>query len=183
MIHKTGTNLRNDEIWRLLLLVQIPTFGELDKINIMSNCWKRNKITWHLLQQGVDLRKMFESHTHLVQHWADFFQSLHMSICQKASITQWNLLKKHLLNFSFLVSPNVFHSYLGASVGPSQMKIFSLLIIKTFLFETLFFHKNSSTFVPYNNFLLKFCNQKKAAEIEWNIVSKILLVCGQGICL
>ena len=25
MIHKTGANLRNDEIWRLLLLVQIPT--------------------------------------------------------------------------------------------------------------------------------------------------------------
>jgi len=36
MIHKTGANLRNDEIWRLLLLEQIPPFGELDKINIMS---------------------------------------------------------------------------------------------------------------------------------------------------
>ena len=37
MIHKTGTNLRNDEILRLLLLEQIPTFGDLDEINIMSN--------------------------------------------------------------------------------------------------------------------------------------------------
>jgi len=37
MIHKTGTNLRNDEILRLLLLEQIPTFGELDEMNIMSN--------------------------------------------------------------------------------------------------------------------------------------------------
>ena len=56
MVHKTGTNLRNDEIWRLLLLEQIPTLGELDKISIMSNRWKRNKFTWYLLQQGIDLR-------------------------------------------------------------------------------------------------------------------------------
>ena len=56
MIHKNGTNLRNDEMWRLLLLEQIPTFGELDKINITSNRWKRNKFTWHLLQQAIDLR-------------------------------------------------------------------------------------------------------------------------------
>jgi len=52
MIHKTGTNLRNDEIWRLLYLEQTPAFCELEKINIMSNRWKRNKFTWHLLQQG-----------------------------------------------------------------------------------------------------------------------------------
>ena len=44
MIHKTGTNLRNDEIWRLLHLEQIPTFGELDKRNIMSNCWKKKSL-------------------------------------------------------------------------------------------------------------------------------------------
>ena len=30
MIHKTGTNHRNDGIGSLLLLEQIPTFGELD---------------------------------------------------------------------------------------------------------------------------------------------------------
>ena len=47
-------------------------------------------------------------------------------------------------NFMSLVSPNdkKFYSYFGTSVGSSQMKIFSLLIIETFLFETLFFHKN-----------------------------------------
>jgi len=56
MIHKTGANLRNDEICRLLLSELIPSFGELDKINIMSNRWKRNEITWQLLQQGLDLR-------------------------------------------------------------------------------------------------------------------------------
>jgi len=48
-----------------------------------------------------------------------------MSIGQKASITQCKLSKKHLLNFMFLFSPNDkwFYSYLGTSVGPSQMKI------------------------------------------------------------
>jgi len=56
MIHKTGTNVWNDELWRLHHLEQIPTFGELDKLNIMSNRWKRNQFTWHLLQQGIDLR-------------------------------------------------------------------------------------------------------------------------------
>jgi len=37
MIHKTVTNLRNDKILRLVLLEQMTTFSELDKINIMSN--------------------------------------------------------------------------------------------------------------------------------------------------
>ena len=59
MIHKTGTDLRNDELWRLHLLEQIPTFGELDKINTMSNRWKRHEFSWHLLQQGIDLRYTF----------------------------------------------------------------------------------------------------------------------------
>jgi len=37
-------------------IAQIPTFGELDKLNIMSNCWKSFKFNWHLLQQWIDLR-------------------------------------------------------------------------------------------------------------------------------
>ena len=56
MIHKTGTNLRNEVIWRLLLLEQMPTFGDLDDKNTGANHWKRNKLTWYLLQQGIDLR-------------------------------------------------------------------------------------------------------------------------------
>jgi len=108
MIQKPGANLRNDEIWRLLLLEQIPTFGELDKINIMSNRWKRNKFTWQLLQQGIDLRWTFWKSHALGAALSVFFQSLHMSICQKASITQWKHLKKHLLNFMFLVTQMVF---------------------------------------------------------------------------
>jgi len=125
MIHKTGTNLRNDEILRILPLEQIPTFGDLDKMNIMTNRWKRNKFTWHLLQQGIDLRETFWKSHVLGAELSWFFPSLHMSICQKASISLWKLLKKHLLNFVFLVSPNVkrFYSHLGTSVGPSQMKI------------------------------------------------------------
>ena len=125
MIQKTGANLRNDELWRLLLLEQIPTFGELDKINIMSKRWKRKKFTWQLLKQGLDLRWTFWKSHALGGALSWFFQSLHMSICQKANITQWKLLKKHLLNFSFLVSPNDkrFYSYLGTSVGPSPMEI------------------------------------------------------------
>jgi len=41
MIHKTGTNHRNDEMWRLLLLEQIPTFGEMDDKNTGPNHWKK----------------------------------------------------------------------------------------------------------------------------------------------
>ena len=125
MIHKAGTNLMNDEIWRLLPIKQMPNFGELENKSIMSNRWKRNKFTWHLLQQGIDLRWTFKNHTHLGQHWADFFQSLHMSICQEAWITQWKFLKKHLLHLMLLVSPNDkrYDSYLGTSVGLSPMKI------------------------------------------------------------
>ena len=59
MINKTGTDLRNDELWRLQLLEQIPTFGKLDKINTMSNRWKRHEFSWHLLQEEIDLRYTF----------------------------------------------------------------------------------------------------------------------------
>ena len=122
----------------------------------MLNPWKY-KSTWHLLQQGKDLRQTFENHSHLVQHWDDFARSSHMSIRQKASITQCKLSKKHLLNFMFVVLPNdkwfihisehwfVLHG----------CKFFALLIIKTFLFETLFFHKN---FTPVSFFYWFFDN-------------------------
>ena len=128
---------------------QIPTFGELDKINIMSNRWKRNKFTWNLWQQRLIWEKLFENHTHLVQHRVDFFQSLHMSICQKASITQWKLLKKHLLNFMLLVSRNDkrFYSYLGTSVGPSPMKILFTSYYQNISFRnTVLSHKFQESF-------------------------------------
>jgi len=77
MIHKTGSNLSNEEIWRLLLLEQIPTFGELDHKNTAPNHWKRNKFTWHLLQKCAVWNKALEYHTHLVQQcfWSILEQS------------------------------------------------------------------------------------------------------------
>jgi len=39
MIHKTGTNQRNEKVWRLLLLEQIPIFGELDDKYTGPNHW------------------------------------------------------------------------------------------------------------------------------------------------
>ena len=68
MIHKTATNLRNDEIWRLLLLGQIPTFRELDDKKIVPNHWKRNNFTWNLLQKRAVWNKALGYHSHLVQH-------------------------------------------------------------------------------------------------------------------
>jgi len=42
----------------------------------------------------------------------------------------------------FLVTPNGFYSYLGTSVGPSQIKILYTSYYQKFLFELLFFQKN-----------------------------------------
>ena len=60
---------------------------------------------------------------------------------------------------------------------------FHFLLSKHFFSKHCSFTKIPSKFLSFNYFLLKFCNQKKAAVIEWNIVSNILLVCGQRICL
>jgi len=48
-----------------------------------------------------------------------------MLIRHEASISLCKLFEKPLFNFMFLVYPNGkwFHSYLGTSVGSSQMKI------------------------------------------------------------
>jgi len=93
--------------WTLCRIVE-------NKISLPDICCSNGKI-WE---------KIFENPTHLVPHWDDFVQSLHMSIRQKASITQCKLSKQHLFNFVFLVSPNDkwFYSYFESSVGPSQMK-------------------------------------------------------------
>ena len=63
MIHKTGKNLRNEVIWRLLLLEKMPTFGELDDKNTGANHWKGNKFTWHLLRKCAVWNKALEYHT------------------------------------------------------------------------------------------------------------------------
>ena len=60
---------------------------------------------------------------------------------------------------------------------------FHFLLSKHFFSKHCCFTKISSTFLSFNKFLLKFCNQKQAAEIQWNMTSYALLVCGQRICL
>ena len=121
MIHKTWTNLRNDEIWRLVLLEQIPTFGELDDKNTGPNHWKRNKFTWNLLQKSAVWHKALGYHTHLLQHC--FCMILKQSNPKKTLLSM--SFGKCLVNFMFLVSPNDkrFYSWLETSVRLSQKKI------------------------------------------------------------
>ena len=86
MIHKNGTNHRNDVTWSLLLLEQIPTFGELDDKNTGPNHWKRNNFTWNLLQKCAVWNKALDvTHT-----WCSivFARSLNKAIHQrKASLS------------------------------------------------------------------------------------------------
>ena len=122
MIHKTVTNLRNDEIWRLLLLDQIPTFGELDDKNTGPNHWKRNNFSWNLLQKRAVWHKALGYHTHLLQYC--FCLILEQSNPYEKTFLSMSF-GKCPLNFLFLDSLNHkrFYSHFGTSVGPSQMKI------------------------------------------------------------
>ena len=70
---------------------------------------------------------------------------------------------------------------IGRSIADENS--FHFLLSKHFFSKHCSFTKIWSTFHSFNNFLLKFCNQRKAAEIQWNIMSNILLVCGQGVFL
>jgi len=89
MIHKTGTILRNDEIWKSLLLEQIPTFGELYDKNTGPIHWKRNNFIWNLFQKCAVWNKAIGYHTHLVQHC--FCPILEQRNPAKKSITQHRL--------------------------------------------------------------------------------------------
>jgi len=121
VIHKTGTNLRNEKIWRLHLLEHIHNFGELDDKNTGPNHWKRNKFTWHMLQKCEVWKKALEYHTHLVQQcfWSILEQS---NPSKNKHYTVW-ASEKCLLNFTFLVSTNAswFHSYLRTPSGYHTM--------------------------------------------------------------
>ena len=121
MIHKTGTNHRNEKIWRLLLLEQMSTFGELDDKSTGTNHWKRNKLTWHILQECAVWNKALEYHTHLVQQC--FCSILEQSNPSKSKhYSVWSS-EKCLWNFTFLVSTNAswFHSYLRTPSGYHRM--------------------------------------------------------------
>jgi len=91
MIHKTWTNFRNEEIWRLLLLEQIPTFGELDDKNtgpIIEKEISSPDICWRNVKFEIKLLNI--THT-----WCSsvFARSLNKAIRQKSSITQYELRK------------------------------------------------------------------------------------------
>ena len=121
MIHKTGTNLRNEEIWRLHLLMQILPFCELDDNHTGLNHWKRNTFTWHLLQKCAVWNKAHEYHTHVVQRC--FCSILEQSIPSKNKHYSVLNSEKPLLNVTFLVSTNAswFHSYLRTPSGYHRM--------------------------------------------------------------
>ena len=121
MIQKTWTNHCNEEIWKLLLLVQIPTFGELDDKNTGANHWKRNKFTWNLLRKCAVWNEALEYHTHLVQQC--FCSILEQSNPSKTEHYSVWASEKRLLNFTFLVSTNAswFHSYLRTPSGWHRM--------------------------------------------------------------
>ena len=91
MIYKTEPNLRNEGIRRLLLLEQIPTFGELD-----------DKNTGQIIE--IEIRSpdicgrngQFEIKLLNITHtWCSsvFARSLNKAIRQKTSITQYELRK------------------------------------------------------------------------------------------
>ena len=116
MLHKTGTNHRNEKIWRLLLLEQMSTFGELDDKNTGTNHWKRNKFTWHILQECAVWNKALEYHIQLVQQC--FCSILEQSNPSKNKhYYVWTSEKRP-------VSTNAswFHSYLRTPSGYHRME-------------------------------------------------------------
>ena len=114
MIHKTGTNQRNEKVWRLLLLEQMSTFGELNHKNTGPNHWNRNKFTWKLLQECAVWNKALGYHTlgaavFLLDPWTkQFVKNKHYSV--------WTSEKRP-------VSTNAswFHSYLRTPSGYQRM--------------------------------------------------------------
>ena len=112
IIHKSGTNLCNEEIWRLLRMEQMPTFGELDDKNTGPNHWKRNKLTWHLLQKCAVCNELLNI-THTLGAAVLLFDPWTKQSVKKQTLTVWTS-ENCLLTFTFLVSTNAswFHSYL-----------------------------------------------------------------------
>jgi len=152
MIHKTGANLRNDEIWRLLLLEQIPTFGELDDKNTGPNHWKRNNFTWNLLQKSAVWHKALGYHTHLLQHC--FCMILKQSNPKK-NVTQHELRKMsskfHVPSLTKWQKVLLIFKNIGPSV--TEENSFHVLLSKHFFSKHCSFTKIWSTFISF----IKFC--------------------------
>ena len=170
MIHKTGVNLRNDKIWRLLLLEQIPTFGELDDKNTGPNHWIRNNFTWNLLQKCAVWHKALGYHTHLLQHC--FCMILEQSNPSKKALLSMSF-GKHILNFMFLVSPNDkrFYTYLGTSVGPSQIKILFTSYYQNISFRNTVLSQKLQAFYSFYYFLVKILQSEVSCRnpVKYNV--------------
>jgi len=144
MVQEWIAVISNDyQIWDSLL-EHIPIFGELDKINIMSNHWKRNKFTWNLLEKCAVWNKALQYHTHLVQHC--FYSITEQSNSSKTKHHSVWVSEKYLFNFTFLVSTNTswFHSYLRTPSGYHRMdkNCLNSHCQKKFVFKILFSYFN-----------------------------------------
>jgi len=122
IIHKTGTNLRNDEIWRLLLLVQIPTLVNLVTRTLGRIIEKEISLP-EICCRNVQFDIKFQDITHTCCSIVFLPDPWTKQYVKKALLSI--SFGKCPLNFMFLVSPNDkrFYSYLGTSVGLSQTKI------------------------------------------------------------
>ena len=162
MVHTTGTNLRNDEIWRLRMLEQIPTFGELVKISIMSNRWKRNKFTWHLLQQRIGLTStVWKSHA-LGAALSWFFSILtHVNLSRSMHYSE-KIFEKTSIKFHVPSLPKwqkvlfILWNIGGSITGEDSFKF---LLSKHYPSKHCSFTKISIKFLSFKKFELKFCNQ------------------------
>ena len=182
MIHKTGTNLRNDEIWRLLLLVQIPALVNW-MTRTLGRIIEKEIILPEICCRNVQFDIKFQDITHaccsIVFAWC-----LNKAI-RKKSITQHQLrkmsIKCHVPSLPKRQKVLLIFRNIGRSITDENS--FHVLLSKHSFSKHGSFTKIWSTYISFIDLLLKFCNQKQAAEIQWDIMSNILLVCGERICL
>ena len=136
-----------------------------------------------MLQKCAVWHRVLGYHTHLLQY------------CFCLILEQSNPYKKGLLSMSFgkcplnfmsLVSPNdrKFYSYFTTSVGPSQMKILFTSYYQNISFRNTVFSQKFQArlfllLISCWNFAIRSQLQKSSEYI----MSNLLLVCGQRICL
>ena len=159
MIHKTGTNLRNDEIWRLLLLEQIPTLVNwrtrtlgriIEKEIILPEICCRN------VQFDIKLTDITHTCCSIVFAWC-----LNKAIRKKKRYSAWAWkmsIKCHVP--SLPKWQKVLLIFRNISRSTTDENSFHVLLSKHFFSKHCTFTKIWSTFISFINFLLKFCNQK-----------------------
>ena len=114
-----------------------------------------------------------------MQHWADIFQSLHMSICQEACIAQWKFWKTSI-RFHVPSLPKwqkVLEVFRNNGRSITDENCFNFLLSRHCFSKQCSFTKISIKFLSFDDFLLELCNQKYAAEIQWNTISYMYCRC------